>query len=174
MNLVIERFLNVSDSISRWSGKIVSFGIILNCLVVGYDVFLRYVLNSPIYWGLELNLFIFGIYLMIGAAYTLLDHEHVSMDAVYGRLSLKKRMVLDIFSYVVILIFLAFFLWQTIRFTAESWKVLEISDSMWGPILYPVKTFIPIGVFLVMLQALANFVRIIRGIGATPNESKNS
>lgn len=170
MNSIIERFLNVSDSISRWSGKIIAFGIILNCIVVGYDVFLRYVLHSPIYWGLELNLFIFGTYFMIGAAYTLLDREYVSMDAIYLRLSLKKRMVLDIFGYLIILIFLAFFLWQAIRFTAESWRVLEISDSMWGPILYPIKTVIPIGISLVMLQALANFVRIIRGIGATPNE----
>jgi len=163
MNFIIERFLNVSDGISRWSGKIISFGIVLNCIVVGYDVFLRYVLHTPIYWGLELNLFIFGIYLMIGAAYTLLDHEHVSMDAVYTHLSLKKRLVLDIFGYVVILTFLVFFLWQTIRFTAESWKVLEISDSMWGPILYPTKTFMPIGIFLITLQAVANLIRTVKG-----------
>ena len=163
MNSIIERFLNVSDSISRWSGKIISFGIILNCIVVGYDVFLRYVLRTPIYWGLELNLFIYGAYLMIGAAYTLLDREYVSMDAVYVRLSSKIRMVLDIFSYVIILVFLVFFLWQATRFTAESWKVLEISDSMWGPILYPIKTFMPIGIFLITLQALANFIRIVKG-----------
>lgn len=163
MNSFIERFLNVSDSISRWSGKIFSFGIILNSIVVGYSVFLRYVLNSPVYWDLELNLFIYGAYLMMGAAYTLLDREYVSMDVVYEHLSLKKKMVLDIFSYVVILTFLVFFLWQTIRFTAESWKVLEISDSMWGPTLYPIKTFMPVGVFLITLQAVANFIRVVKG-----------
>ena len=172
MNDIMERILKVIDGISGWSGKIVAFGIICNCLIVGCEVFLRYVLHTPIYWGLELNLFIYGIYMMMGAGYTLLDHEHVSMDAIYMRLSGKRRLSLDVFSHMIIIAFLALGLWHAINYSMESWRVMEISDSMWGPVFYPFKTFIPLGFFIILLQALANFVRIIKGSDTTKNVSK--
>ena len=113
----MESILKVIDGISEWSGKIVAFGIICNCLIVGSEVFLRYVLHTPIYWGLELNLFVYGTYMMLGAGYTLLHHEHVSMDALYLRLSGKKKVSLDAFSHIIVIAFLSLGLWHAISYS---------------------------------------------------------
>jgi TRAP-type mannitol/chloroaromatic compound transport system permease small subunit len=41
-----------------------------------------------------------------------------------------------------------------------SWSVQERSmQSYWQPLIYPFKTLMPIGLFLLVLQGVADFVR---------------
>lgn len=68
------------------------------------------------------------------------------------------------------------FLVQSIEFAAKSWEAREVSArSIWQPPLYYIKSIIPIAVFLLMLQSLAELVRAVLlflGISFTdPRES---
>ena len=45
--------------------------------------------------------------------------------------------------------------WEGGRFALKSIMNIEHSNSYWGPVIYPVKIFIPFGGFLVLIQGLA-------------------
>jgi TRAP-type mannitol/chloroaromatic compound transport system permease small subunit len=50
--------------------------------------------------------------------------------------------------------------YKLIPFVYLSWKIGERSmESYWRPILYPFKTVMPIGVFLLLLQGISEFIR---------------
>ncbi|WP_245586977.1 TRAP transporter small permease subunit [Pelistega indica] len=74
-----------------------------------YEVISRYIFNSPTVWGLELATLIFGPYFLLGGAYLLHLKGHVNLDLVKNKLSDKSQKFLDIFAYLVIMSFCAYF-----------------------------------------------------------------
>jgi TRAP-type mannitol/chloroaromatic compound transport system permease small subunit len=50
-------------------------------------------------------------------------------------------------------------LWSGTEYAAKSWMQLEHSWSAWKPPLYPFKTIIPVSLFLLLIQGLANFIK---------------
>ncbi len=54
--------LKVIDSISEWSGKIVSFLVIAFAVVILYEVVARYIFHSPTNWALEISVALYGAF----------------------------------------------------------------------------------------------------------------
>jgi TRAP-type mannitol/chloroaromatic compound transport system permease small subunit len=104
---------------------------------------------------------LFGAYCIIAGAYTHRYDGHVRMDVIYGTWSTRTKAVADTITSFLTLVFLGVFLWLSIKNSVESWRVLEYSGSAWGPPVYPLKTIISVGVFLLLLQAIANFIRYL-------------
>ena len=50
---------------------------------VGYEVFVRYVLNAPTSWALDVSFIMYGTLFMMGGAYTLSRGGHVRGDFIY-------------------------------------------------------------------------------------------
>lgn len=46
-------FIKFADNLSAWVGKTFAWLIILMAFGVGYEVFVRYALNSPTSWALD-------------------------------------------------------------------------------------------------------------------------
>lgn len=156
----IMKGLRFVDSLSEWTGKAVSLLIFALAMVVGYEVVMRYVFYRPTIWVHEMSAMLFGTFIIIGGAYTLRDNGHVNMDVIYGRFSQKRRALLDLFTFVILALpFLGVMLWQG---WATAWKsliTLERDSTQWGPPIYPFRLMLPLGAFLILLQALAKFVR---------------
>jgi TRAP-type mannitol/chloroaromatic compound transport system permease small subunit len=100
----LNRALAVVDSINEWVGKVSSFLILVLALIVGYEIFMRYVMNSPTVWVNEMSTMIFGTFIILGGAFTARYNGHIGMDVVYGLLSARKRAALDLISFFVLFI----------------------------------------------------------------------
>ena len=50
---------------------------------VGYEVFVRYVLNAPTPWAFDVSYIMYGTLFMMGGAYTLSRDGHVRGDFLY-------------------------------------------------------------------------------------------
>jgi len=165
----IKIFLRSIDSISEWSGKMVSFLIIVITGVTIWEVILRYIFNSPTIWAFDAAYLIFGAYGVLGGAYTLYFRGHVNVDILYGRLPLRVRAIVDLVTSIFFFLFCGLLLWKGGEMAWDSLKILERGSSAWSPPVYPIKLAIPLGAFLLLLQGTAKFIRdlfkVIKGGG---------
>lgn len=155
----IFRYLRFIDLISEWSGRVVSYLIFFLALLVGYDVVVRYVFNKPTIWGYELSVMFFGTFALLGGAYTALEGGHVNMDVVYGLFPLRIKALLDVITFFIAFAFVGVLVWKGWETAWQSIKILEENSTLWGPPIYPFRTMLPLGAFLLLLQLIAKFIR---------------
>lgn len=131
-----------------------------------YQAFMRNVFNAPPVWGLESQQFILGYYFIIGGGYALLHGAHVRMDVLYDRWSLRRKALVDIATFSLAIIYFVVLIWAGGIQFIEAVLNAEVSHSVWGPPLAPIKFVIPFGGTLFLLQAIAFFIQdiyILRG-----------
>ena len=157
----MRKALRVIDSISEWSGKTISFVILVIIAITVYEVVVRYAFNAPTPWSHEMASYLFGYLWVIGGAYALLKEQHVKMDLLYVRVPLRWRAILDLISAPLFFIFVGLILWKGWESAWLSLSILEHSSSDWGPPIYLVKIALPLGSFLLLLQGLAKFIRAL-------------
>ena len=169
MKEIVGKCLRGIDWLSEWTGKIIAFLIPGLALIEGYEIVARYAFKSPTVWVHELCAMLFGTFILLGGAYTLLQGGHVNMDILYNRFSTRTRAVLDLITFFIFLAFIGVLLWKGWESAWRSIKFLEHDSTEWGPPLYPFKIMLPLGALLILLQGIAQFVRnfitVLRGDG---------
>jgi TRAP-type mannitol/chloroaromatic compound transport system permease small subunit len=159
---IVKGFIYTIDSISEWTGKVFSFLILFIVALVVYEVVLRNLFNLSSLWAFELSIMIYGVHFMLGAAYTLKQKGHISIDIFYSRFSTKAKAILDIITYTIFFFpFIIILLKAGISFAWSSIKILEVSQSNWAPPLYPLKVIIPVTFFLLTLQGISKIAKDI-------------
>lgn len=159
------KLLSIIESISSWSGKAISFFLLLLIGAITYEVVARYFFNAPTIWAFETIIFSAGIIYVIGGAYTYRLQGHVIVDIVYNMFSPRGKAILDIFvCFTFFLIYIGIVLVMGAIAGWESFLQNEHTGSLWDPPLYPVKAMVPIGFFLILLQGLAKLVRDVRTV----------
>ena len=146
--------------ISRWS--------VLLMLGIGlWNVVGRY-LGSSIGINLSSNRlieaqwYLFDIIFLLGMGWTLKQKNHVNVDILQNRLSLRSKKLLFLLGTIFLLI--PFTLGVTvisIKPMLLSWKIAEASPDPNGLPRYWIKTLIPIGFSLLTLQGIAEIIRLI-------------
>ena len=58
-------FIRFADNLSGWFGKTFGWLILLMTFGVSYEVFVRYVLNSPTSWSLDVSFIMYGTLFMM-------------------------------------------------------------------------------------------------------------
>lgn len=159
----MKTFLHTIDAISEWSGKAISWLVLLLTVVLGYEVVMRYAFNAPTKWAFDISYMLGGSYFLLGQAYTLLKRRHVRIDLFYVRFSPRKKALVDVAFYLVFFFPLwGILLYKLIPYVYLSWILQERSmQGYWMPILYPFKTVMPIGVLLFIFQGIAEFSRAV-------------
>lgn len=165
----INSILLFIDTVNHKVGRFTSFFIVGMLVPILFEVVQRYILNRPTLWAHELSTFFFGASWVMGAGYTFLLGGHVNMDVFYSKYTRRKKAVLDIITYACTFTFCFFMFTETVEMAAESWAIKEISETLWAPPLYPIKTLLPIGVLLLLLQSLNKFIRDM-GLAITGRE----
>ncbi len=156
----------VADSVERLAevtGRAVSW-LTLGLALVGFlVVVLRYALNTGFIWMQESLTWMHAVVFMIGAAYTLKHDEHVRVDVVYRKLSVRRRAVIDLLGTVLFLLpFCAYVLYESLPYVEGSWRIAERSREAGGlPALYLLKAVIPLMAVLLAIQGVAVVLRSI-------------
>ena len=155
----IEYFLRYTDWVNARIGWVVAFLVCPMIAIMIWEIVMRYFFNSPSLWAYEISLFLYGGYIVLGGAYTHLAGGHVNVDIIWGRLSPRGRAILDIVTSSLVFLFLGVLFWESLMITVNSWQIGETTMSHWSPIYYPLRTTVPVGCFLFILQALAKLIR---------------
>lgn len=150
------------ENISEWCGRIFSWFIVAVILLSVFEVFTRRLLGKPTIWTHETLSYLFCASIMLTMAYTLKYKQHVVVDLIYGRLKPKTKAILDVITFVFFLgFFSVIYVWNGTVFAATSWAMLERTPSAFNFYVFPAKTLLPVGVFLLLLQGLSDFLKNI-------------
>ena len=167
---ILDKILSFIDKFNDNSGKIFSFLVLPIALTLFFEVFMRYVLNMPTMWVHEMSNYFFGAFFVLGGAYGLLHKAHVNVEILHVRMPLRVRAAADIFTSMIFFLLIGVIFWYGIQLASISFEAREISHTVWGPPVYPIKIMVPIGAFFMLLQGAAKFIRDIR-IMATGKET---
>ncbi len=157
------KFIRFADALSAWFGKAFAWLIILMAAGTGYEVFVRYVLNSPTAWALDVSFILYGTLFMMAGAYTLSRGGHVRGDFLYRLWQPKNQAKIDLVLY-----FLFFFpgvsamIVSGWKYAERSWRYGEVSvNSPAGVPVFQFKTVIVVAGVLLFIQGIAQVMRCI-------------
>jgi len=161
-------FSRVVDDINALFGRAADWMTLLACLISAGNAFMRYGISYSSNAWLEVQWYLFAGMVMLGASYTLYRNEHVRVDIVFGNVSERTRLWIDVFGIVVFLLpAMALLAWMTWPFFLDSWQRTEGSQNAGGLLRWPVKLLMPVGFFLITLQGLSELIKriaLLRGL----------
>ena len=150
------------DRISLWSGNIVRWLAIILSIIVLIEVVMRYVFKNPTDWANDAAMWSCSMMFTGGAAYVLLIKEHIRVDVIFNKLSQRTQLVLDLIYYIV------FFFPYTFVMIGYGTKIAILStlteEIYVGEPIHPWRYVIPGAFLLLLLQAVAEFIRTIKSL----------
>ena len=158
----MSRLLNAVDSISEWTGKIISPLVLIILVICLFEVIARYVFNRPTLWAWESVTYMMAIMVALSGVFTLLHKGHVSVDTIYVRFNERTKAIIDIVTFLLVFTpFISVMLWNSIDFAWGSFLVRETSTTTWKPPIWPIKWVLPLAFTLMQIQGLAIAIRRI-------------
>lgn len=162
------RLLSAIDAISEWTGRAVAWLTLAMVLATIAVVILRYAAGVGLIWLQESVNWMHAAVFMLGAAYTLKADEHVRVDVFYRAMSERGCAIVNLAGALLFLLPLcAFLVVESWPWVAASWRVGERSREAGGlPMLYLLKSLIPLMAALLALQGIAGGLRAVLALRA--------
>ena len=183
----IRAFVRGVDAVNYRVGRIAMYGIFV---IIGILLWssVNKTLFVPTLWTLEMAQFAMVAYYILGGPYSIQLGSNVRMDLLYGDWSPRKKAWFDLFTVLLLIFYLCVLLYGAVSSTAYSlgyWGAepfsffgglltgseeighMERSSSAWRPYLWPVKTIMIAGIFLMLLQCISEFLKdllYLRGV----------
>jgi TRAP-type mannitol/chloroaromatic compound transport system permease small subunit len=174
---LVSSLLSVSRLIDRMSERIghtFYWLVLAMVLISAANAVVRKAFNYSSNSLLEIQWYLFSAVFLICAGYTLLRNDHVRIDVVAGRLSKRAQAWIDIFGTVFFLFPMAFLImWLSWPVFIDAYERHEISTNAGGLIIWPARLLVPIGFFLLLVQALSELIKriaFLRGLISDPSE----
>ena len=149
------------DIIAEVNGRI-GWLLVLYCMIFGVtDVFLRYALNSPSLWISTTLQVAMVLMACVGGVYALNADSFVKLDLFYANFSKRTKAICDIITSVFSFLFLGVLIWKGIVSGLFSLKLLQVTPTAIPIPMYPIKLFIPVAGFFVLLVVIKKLVNDI-------------
>ncbi len=150
------------DSLNEKFALLATWLVLLACLVSAGNAISRYAFSLSSNAWLEIQWYQFGALVLLGASYTLKRNEHVRVDIVYGRLSTRAQIWIDILGGIFFLLPAAIMIaWLAWPMFYNSFMEHEVSGNAGGLLRWPVKLLIPLGFWLLSLQGVSEIIKRI-------------
>ncbi len=157
----MQKFLLTVDKFSTFVGQAFAWLIVVLTLMISWEVFSRYILNTPHAWMFDASNMMYGTLFMMAGAYTLAKNAHVRGDVLYGFFAPRVQASLDLVLYLV------FFIPGVVALVWAGWDFFQISLAQNehssvaadGPPIYPFKFVIPLAGAFLLMQGVVEIVR---------------
>jgi TRAP-type mannitol/chloroaromatic compound transport system permease small subunit len=158
------------DAVSEWTGRLVSWLTLAMVLVTCAVAILRYAFDLGWIAMQESVTYLHATVFLLGAAYTLRHEGHVRVDILYRRFSERGRAWVDVLGGLLLLVPVCGFIgWISWDYVVQSWQVREGSQEAGGlPLVYLLKTLIPLMAGLLLVQGLASTLRNLLFLAGYP------
>ena len=155
----------VIDAINEKFGVIANYLVLFAALISAGNAFSRYLFSESSNGWLEIQWYMFAGMVLLGGPYTLKMNEHVRVDLLYGMVSDRARIWIDIiggiFFLLPICIILTYFTWP---WFVDSWRINEASSNAGGLVRWPVKLVLPVGFFLMAMQGISELIKRVAAL----------
>ena len=155
----IKNYVRWVDAINRRVGKFALYLVFMMMGILLFASISRTFFDVPYVWTMEMAQFTMAAYYLLGGGYSMQLRAHVRMDVLYERWSPKKQATVDVLTSGFLLFYLVILLYGGISSTLYSLEYGQRNYSSWGPPMAPIKIIMVIGIFLMLLQAVATFFK---------------
>src|SRR6516225_9834712 len=161
--------LRLADRIDRLNtqiGRAAAWLVLVVVLLQFALVVARYLFGLGSLWLSETVIYAHATLFLLAGAWTLSVGAHVRVDIFYADASLRAKSVIDLIGAVLLLLpFALVLLWLSWPYVERSWAILEHSQEASGlPLVFALKTLIPLFAVLMALQGLAQAIRAVEAL----------
>lgn len=151
----LDAVLSAIGKAASWLWVVVT-GVIIWAVIGRYMFGQGSVLLEEVQWHLA------GIGWLLGLAYTLVVDDHVRVDVIHERLSLRAQGWIELFGLVCLLLpFLIISVKEMVPYAINSWSVDETSQAPGGlPNRWVLKFIIAVAFTLIIVGALSRLLKV--------------
>jgi TRAP-type mannitol/chloroaromatic compound transport system permease small subunit len=188
MRELMRAYIRAIDRMNRVIGRIAMYLLFVLMGVLLWSSISKTVF-TPSLWTLETAQFVMVAYYVLGGPYSMQLGSAVRMDLFYGDWSTRRKAQVDAITVLFLMFYLGVLFYGAVSSTAyalgyfgtepfaffgelfvalvtggldaaqDKLGFLEVSSTAWRPQLWPIKTILCLGVFLMLLQCLAELFR---------------
>lgn len=159
------------NGLSELLVRIAGLALFVMMILVCYGVVMRYLFNSPVAWVNEVARFSFLVIVAFGLAYALQQRAHVATEFFVNILSARAKKWLYLFAMALFLIYAVIACWAGWEITSTAYIKGLPSDEAEIPLVF-IRAFIPIGFFVLILQAIVEMRNLLAGESGKAQESQ--
>ena len=149
------------DKLNHYVGRLVSWMLVPIIFAMIYEVVARYAFTAPTVWAYDISRMFYGAMFVLGAAYGLSKGVHIRSDFIYRNWAVRNQGRVDatlylllFFPSMILLLWVSFdWAWTTIIRGERG------MDTAFAPLLGPVRSALPIGIFLLIIQGISEFLK---------------
>ncbi len=160
MPKAVRLYVAYVDAVNRWVGRVAMYLVFVMMAILFYSAVSKQ-LTLPALWTLEMAQFTMVAYYLLGGGYSMQLGGHVRMDLLYGGWSDRRKAWFDAFTVLLLIFYLGVLLYGGVSSSVYALEYGERSFSAWRPYMAPIKVIATIGIFMMLLQAIAEFLRDI-------------
>ncbi|QYX58217.1 TRAP transporter small permease subunit [Roseovarius sp. SCSIO 43702] len=161
------------DGLNEVVGRIVSVVAIIFAVIIIYDVIMRYAFGNPTRWAFDISKQLYGFYFVMLGGYALRHKAHVRVDLVTEKLGPITHRIVDLLGYAVFFFpFAVVFVMRSYDFAMTSWNQGEVTYGAIQTPVYPLKIAMCVAAVLLLLQGVAEVLKIILGVDTTTPEDR--
>lgn len=159
----MDLYIRSIKKVSQLCGVIAALLIGLGVLVVCDVVIERYGFNRTTIWQTDFVTYCLIAATFIGSPYVLMTRGHVNVDVLPLHVGPRVRYWLALFtvlfamSFCIVMVVLSYLYWQ------EAWTENWHSDTVWRARLWIPYASMPIGLFILTLQYVAELICLVTG-----------
>ncbi|ENO85286.1 putative small permease of TRAP-type transporter [Thauera linaloolentis 47Lol = DSM 12138] len=166
------------DWINERVGRSVMWLVLIAVVISAGNALVRKLFNTSSNALLEIQWYLFAAMFMLAAGYTFLRNEHVRIDIITSRLSPRGQNIVDVIGILLFMLPMAvLILWLSWPIVMASIASGEVSQNYGGLIRWPVKLLLPLGLGLLVLQAVSELIKriaFLTGHGPNPLRKKSA
>ena len=162
------------DAFVGRTGKLFSWLWVAVIGVILVSVISRYVFGEGSILLEELSWHLYGAAWTMGLAYTLVTDDHVRVDVLHERFSLRGQAWIELLGIAFLLLpFLVIAIYYSVPYAWESYLQQETSQAPSGlPYRFILKSFIPLSLAFIVIAALSRMIKCTALLFGWPNPRK--
>jgi len=156
-------YVRTVDAINYRIGRVMMYGIFVMMGILLWSSISK-TFFLPSLWTLEVAQFAMVTYYILGGPYSIQLGSNVRMDLFYGNWTARKKAWFDSFTVLLLIFYLGVLLYGAVDSTSYSLQYGERNPTAWRPYLWPIKSIMTVGFFLMLLQAISELFKDIAEI----------
>ena len=148
--------LRVIGAVSTVCGILASFMILASVLITCQMIWVRFVLGKSTIWQTEAVIYLMIAATLIGLPYVQKLRGHVSVDLLENMMPPRMRRGLAIFTLIITSLMMAVMLYYAWEMFHLAWSRGWKSETVWAVPLWIPYISVPLGLFLFLLQIVAD------------------
>ncbi|MAM73430.1 TRAP transporter small permease subunit [uncultured Tistrella sp.] len=156
--------LGLADLLNTVVARVVVWLVPVMVVVTIMDVALRLFAGRATLWAFDATVQFYAAHFLLLGGFTLLRGGHVGVDILREQAGPRTGLVMDTLSWVAFFfpfaIVMVLWSWD---FMIASWAIHETSPGVAALPVYPIKTLFFAGNLLLLIQGVAEFLRVLAG-----------